>query len=191
MSDVVLQDVLDSFAKLGKHWGLGESVGRVCGFMLVKSCPVTQRELEEGTGYSRGFISRCLTVLKDRHLIEVSTAGKENLYSINTSLTDNHCKFLEQFLTEDINPIINLLSGYANSIEDAKVKDNFINLLHEIKKLSLAVRIFLGIISDINMNALAADMEEVEDYVVTVAIESREEYEKNIYLKGGSKHGTE
>ena len=182
MSDVVMQEVLDSFAKIGKHWELGESVGRVCGFMLLKSCPVTQREVEEGTGYSRGFISRCLTVLKDRHLIEVSSAGKENLYSINTSLTANHGKFLEQFLTEEINPIIELLSGYADKVKDGKVKENILKLLHEMKKLNLAFRIFLGIIWDINMNVLAADMEEVEDYVVTVSIEAREDYGKNIYL---------
>jgi DNA-binding transcriptional regulator GbsR (MarR family) len=182
MSDVVMQDVLDSFAKIGKHWELGESVGRVCGFMLLKSCPVTQREVEEGTGYSRGFISRCLTVLKDRHLIEVSSAGKENLYSINTSLTENHGKFVEQFLTEELNPIIDVLSGYAESVEDGKVKGNILKLLHEMKKLNLAFRIFLGIIWDINMNVLAADIEEVEDYVVTVAIGAREDYGKNIYF---------
>ena len=177
-----MQDVLDSFAKIGRHWELGESVGRVCGFMFLKSCPVTQREIEEGTGYSRGFISRCLAILKDRHLIKVSSEGKENLYSINTSLTENHGKFLEQFLTEEINPIIDLLSEYIKSVEEDKVRDNIQKLLHEMKKFNLAFRIFLGIIWDINMNALAEDMEDVEDYVVTVAIEAREDYGKRYLL---------
>ncbi|MGC9444424.1 MAG: hypothetical protein ACP5E9_05785 [Candidatus Methanospirareceae archaeon] len=187
MTDAVMQDVLDSFAKIGKHWELGEPIGRICGFMLLKSCAVTQREIEEGTGYSRGFISRCLTVLKDRHLIEVNSAGKENLYSLRTSLTESHSKFLEQFLTEEINPILDLLSGYVDEVEDVKVKENFITLLHEIKKLNLAFRIFLGVIEDINVDALAADMEDAEDYVVTVAIESRLEYDKKTSSRGQQK----
>ena len=58
MSEVAMQEVLDSLAKIGKQWDLGESVGRVWGFLLFKSCPVTQREIEEGTGYSSGLISR-------------------------------------------------------------------------------------------------------------------------------------
>ena len=64
MSEEAMREVLDSLAKIGKQWGLGESVGRVWGFLLFKSCPVTQREIQEGMGYSRGLISRCLRHLK-------------------------------------------------------------------------------------------------------------------------------
>jgi DNA-binding transcriptional regulator GbsR (MarR family) len=88
MSEVVMHEVLDSLAKMGKQWDLGEPVGRVWGFLLFKSCPVTQKEIEDGTGYSRGLISRCLKILEKMPLIEVSRVRKENLYSVNTSLTE-------------------------------------------------------------------------------------------------------
>ena len=82
-----MREVLDSVAKMGKQWDLGESVGRVWGFLLFKSCPVTQCEceIEEGTGYSRGLISRCLKVLRRGPIIEVKRAGREIRYSANTS----------------------------------------------------------------------------------------------------------
>jgi len=52
-------------------------VGRVWGFLLFKSCPVTQKEIEEGTGYSRGLISRSLRELKRGPMIEVKREGRE------------------------------------------------------------------------------------------------------------------
>jgi DNA-binding transcriptional regulator GbsR (MarR family) len=187
MSEEAMHEVLDSLAKIGKHWELGESVGHVWGFLLLKSCPVTQREIEEGTGYSRGLISRCLTVLKKGELIDVSSAGKENRYAINTSLTESQSRFLKRFIADKINPIIEALSRCAEKVEDGKVKENFLSLLHEFKKLNLAFRIFLGVIDDINLNAIAADMEDAEDYEVTVSIEVREDYGENDYCEGGSK----
>jgi hypothetical protein len=56
----------------------------------------------------------------------------------------------------------------ADKVEDGKVRENLLTLRHKFKKLNPAFRIFLGIIEDININALAADMQDVEDYVVTV-----------------------
>ena len=73
MSDEAMREVLDSLAKIGKQWGIGESVGRVWGFLLFKSCPVTQREIEEGTGYSRGLVSRSLGKLKKGPMIRVES----------------------------------------------------------------------------------------------------------------------
>jgi len=88
----VMQEVLDSLAKIGKQWGLGAPVGRVWGFLLFKSCPVTQREIEEGTGYSRGLVSRSLKKLKMGPMIEISREGREILYLANTSLTEEFKK---------------------------------------------------------------------------------------------------
>jgi DNA-binding transcriptional regulator GbsR (MarR family) len=191
MSEEAMHEVLDSLAKIGKQWGTGESVGRVWGFLLFKSCPVTQREIEEGTGYSRGLISRCLKILEMVHKIEVRREGKENHYSIATSLTEGFGAHLEQLLTTMINPMIETLSGTADKIEDGKVQENFYALLLELKKLYLAIQISSGIIKDINLNAIATDMEDVVDYVVTVDREDRKEYEEKIVYKGGSENGNE
>lgn len=180
MSDEAMQEVLDSIAKMGKQWDLGgESVGRVWGFLLFKSCPVTQREIEEGTGYSRGLISRCLMKLEKMPLLEVSRVGNENLYSINTSLTEGLGELLKRFLTAKITPMIELLSGTADKIEDAKVRETFLALLHEYKKLKLAVLIFSRVMDDININEIVKDTEDIEDYV------------KKFDFKGGSKNGNE
>jgi DNA-binding transcriptional regulator GbsR (MarR family) len=171
MSEVVMHEVLDSLAKIGKQWGLGgESVGRIWSFLLFKSCPVTQREIEEGTGYSRGLISRCLKIMAKMPLIEVRRMGmgKENLYSVNTSLTDGLSELLKHFLTDKINPMIELLSGTVDKIEDAKVRETFLALLHEYKKLHLAIRVFAKIIN--NINTMHIEVEEVEDVAEGISI---------------------
>ena len=174
MSEEAVRNVLESMAKIGKHWELGESVGRVWSFLLFKSRPVTQKDIEEGTGYSRGLISRCLQTLQMGQMIRVNSEGKENYYSINITLIESHCVFSRQFLTEKINPIIELLSLCADNVEDGTVRENVLTLRHEFKKLNLAFRIFVGIIEDIDINAVAADMQNVEDYVVTVNVEEKE-----------------
>lgn len=166
MSEVAMQEVLDSLAKIGKQWDLGgEPVGRVWGFLLFKSCPVTQKEIEEGTGYSRGLISRCLKVMEKMPLIEVRREGKENLYSVNTSLTEGFGELVKRFLTYKINPMIELLSGSLDKIEDPKVRETFLALLQEYKKLKLTILIFFKVIEDINVNAVAVDVDGIEDYV--------------------------
>ena len=86
----VMQEMLDSLAKIGKQWDLGESVGRVWGFLLFKSCPVTQREIEEDFSRSLTRIQetepRCSSVLQNnrqskygaRRGRERRGSGKEN-----------------------------------------------------------------------------------------------------------------
>jgi DNA-binding transcriptional regulator GbsR (MarR family) len=157
----VMREVLDSLAKIGKQWGIGESVGRVWGFLLFKSCPVTQREIEEGTGYSRGLVSRSLAHLKKGPMIKVEREGREIRYSVNTSLTDSFGELLKRFLAENIKPMIELLSTSRDKIGDAKVKDTFAAVLHEYRKLNLAVLLFSRIMDDIN--TMPAEVENVEE----------------------------
>jgi DNA-binding transcriptional regulator GbsR (MarR family) len=105
MSEIAMQEVLASLAKMGKQWGLEAPVGRVWGFMLFKSCPVTQREIGEGTGYSRGLISRSLSKLKRIKMINVATGGREAHYSVNMSLINGFSEFLKLFLNDDVKAI--------------------------------------------------------------------------------------
>jgi len=156
-----MREVLDSLAKIGKQWGLGAPVGRVWGFLLFKSCPVTQREIEEGTGYSRGLVSRSLKKLKMGPMIEVSREGREILYLANTSLTEGFGELMKHFLTDRIKPMIELLSENLDKINDAKVRETFLALINEYKKLDLAVLLFSKIIDDIN--TMPGDVENVEE----------------------------
>jgi DNA-binding transcriptional regulator GbsR (MarR family) len=164
----VMREVLDSLAKMGKQWDLGESVGRVWGFLLFKSCPVTQREIEEGTGYSRGLISRCLKVLKRGPMIEVKREGREIRYSVNTSLTDSFGELLKRFLADNIKPMIELLSTSQDKIGDAKVKETFHALINEYKKLNLAVLLFSKIID--NINTMPVGVENVEEVAEKISM---------------------
>ena len=163
-----MREVLDSLAKMGKQWDLGESVGRVWGFLLFKSCPVTQREIEEGTGYSRGLISRCLKVLKRGPMIEVKREGREIRYSVNTSLTDSFGELLKRFLADNIKPMIELLSTSQDKIGDAKVKETFHALVNEYKKLNLAVLLFSKIID--NINTMPVGVENVEEIAEKISM---------------------
>jgi DNA-binding transcriptional regulator GbsR (MarR family) len=155
---------------MGKHWDLGVPVGRVWGFLLFKSCPVTQREIEEGTAYSRGLVSRSLKVLRRGPMIEVSREGREIRYSVNTSLTDSFGELLKRFLANNIKPMIELLSTSHDKVEDAKVKETFHSLINEYKKLNLAVLLFSRIIDNINTMPVDMEVENVEEVAETISM---------------------
>ncbi len=163
-----MREVLDSLAKIGKQWGLGESVGRVWGFLLFKSCPVTQREIEEGTGYSRGLVSRSLKRLELGPMIEVTREGREILYFANTSLAEGFGELMKHFLTDRIKPMIELLSDNSDKIGDEKVRATFLALINEYKKLNLAVLLFSKLIDDIN--TMTGDVEDVEELATKISI---------------------
>ncbi len=165
-----MREVLDSLAKIGKQWGIGESVGRVLGFLLFKSCPVTQREIEEGTGYSRGLVSRSLGKLKKGPMIRVEREGREIRYSINTSLTESFGDLLKRFLAENIKPTIELLSTSLDKIGDAKVKETFTAMLHEYRKLKLAVLIFSRIMDELNMMPIDIEEGNVEEVAKSISV---------------------
>lgn len=157
-----MQRVLDSFAKVGKQCGMGESVGRVWGFLLFKSCPVTQKEIEEGTGLSRGLISQCLQGMEERTVVEVNRRGRENLYSINSSLATSFGELMERIYEGRIKLLIELLSEHSGKIKDEKVRESFRSIIGEYKKLSLAFILFPKIIDHINeMNVDVTDIGEV------------------------------
>ena len=166
----VMREVLDSLAKIGKQWGIGESVGRVLGFLLFKSCPVTQREIEEGTGYSRGLVSRSLGKLKKGPMIRVEREGREIRYSINTSLTESFGDLLKRFLAENIKPTIELLSTSRDKIGDTKVKENFTAMLHEYRKLNLAILIFSRIMDELNMMPIDIEECNVEEVAKSISV---------------------
>ena len=161
MSEVAMPEVLDSLAKIGREWELGELAWRVWGCILFNSCPVSQKEIEESTGYSSGLISISLRKLKMANMINEINMGGDIRYSVNTSLTDAFGKFSKRFFEDNIKPVIALLSEKLDKIEDAKVKKNFCELINEGKKLDPVVLILSRIIEDINTSTIKT-VEEME-----------------------------
>lgn len=186
MSDSAMQEVLASLAKMGKQWGLGAPVGRVWGFMLFKSCPVTQREIGEGTGYSGGLISRSLGKLKRINMINVATGGREARYSVNTSLINGFSEFLKLFLDDDIKPMIELLSENSDKTEDVKVRKSFHALINEYKKLYLAIHILSRMIDEItSAGTLFVDIENLDVEEVARKISIRYGITEKEVIKNG------
>ncbi len=151
-----MQKVLDSFAKEGKQIGMGESGGRIWGFLLLKSCPVTQKEIEEGTGYSRGLISQSLQGMEERTVVDVERRGRENRYSINPALATSFAELVGRQYEDRIKRIVEFLSELTDTIRDEKVRESFLSLISEYRKLSIAFLLFpkiIGLISGTNIDA--------------------------------------
>jgi len=181
-----MQEVLDSLAKMGKQWGLGVPVGRVWGFMLFKSCFVTQKEIEEGTGYSRGLISRSLSKLKRINMVNVATEGREFHYSVNTSVINGFSEFLKLFLVDDIKPMLELLSENLDKTEDVKVRERFHALINEYKRLYLAIHILSRMIDEItNASTLLVDLENLDVEEVSRKISIRYGITEREAMKNG------
>ncbi len=152
-----MPEVLDSLAKIGEQWELGESVWRVWGCILLHSCPVSQKEIEEGTGYGSGLITINLQKLKMADMINEINMGGDIRYYVNTSLTDAFGKFSKRFFEDNIKPVIVLLSENLDKIENAKVKKALCELINECKKLNPLVLVLSEIIEDINTSAIAGE----------------------------------
>jgi DNA-binding transcriptional regulator GbsR (MarR family) len=163
-----MQKVLDSFAKTGKQIGMGESVGRIWGFLLLKSCPVMQKEIEEGTGYSRGLISHCLQGMEERTVINVEREGRKKRYSINPSLATSYGELVGRQYEDRTKLMIEFLSELSETINDKKVQESFRSLISEYKKVSIAFLLFPKIIALINGRNL--DMKDIKEIAKKISI---------------------
>lgn len=162
MREGAMREALDSFAKAGKQMGVGESVGRIWGFLLLKARPVTQREIEEGTGLSRGLISKCLQGMVERTVVNVKRGGRENLYCINPSLATSFGELVGRQYKERIKRVIEFLSEFSATIRDQQLQESFRSIIGEYKKVSIAFLLFPKIIAQINgMNVDVTDAEEM------------------------------
>jgi DNA-binding transcriptional regulator GbsR (MarR family) len=157
MSEEAWPEVQESLGKMGVQWELGESVWRIWGCILFKSCPASQEEIEEGTGYSSGVVSLGLKKLKMANMIKGIVMGGDTRYFVNTSLTDAFGTFSKLFFEDNIKPVITLLSENLDKIEDAKVKRALCELINECKKLNPVVLALSKIIGDININAITGE----------------------------------
>jgi len=144
-----IKRILLSFGRISKQWGLGESVGKVWGFLLFKSTPMTQKEIENGTNYSRGLISRSLKKLKELDMINVAKKGNKFYYSTKASLIKGFNKVTKNFLSIEIKPLIESLSKNLNELKDVTIKKNVRRMINEYKKLDLGILVFSKIIESL------------------------------------------
>lgn len=173
MGKEAMQKVLDASAKVGKRLGVGESVGRVWGFLILNSRPVTQKEIEEATGYSRGLISQCLKGMEERTVINVEREGREKRYSINPSLATSYGEVIGRQYEARMKQVIEFLSEFAETIGDSKLRASILSLRDEYKKVSIAFLLTPKIIALINGTNL--DLKDVKDMAKRISIRIEDE----------------
>ncbi|HDS46075.1 MAG TPA: hypothetical protein ENN68_08340 [Methanomicrobia archaeon] len=157
MGEEAWPEVQKALGNIGKQWELGESAWRIWGCILFKSCPISQREIELGTGYSRGTVRISLQKLKLANMTKEILMGGETRYYVNTSLTEAFGTFSRLFFEDNIQPVIALLAGNLDKVENPRVQNRFRELIEECKKLQFIVLVQSRIIEHINTSAIAAE----------------------------------
>ncbi|MBN1762249.1 MAG: hypothetical protein JW878_04120 [Methanomicrobia archaeon] len=179
MREAAMEKMLDASAKVGKRLGVGESVGRIWGFLLLKSRPVTQKEIEACTGLSRGMISQCLQGMGERTVVIVKREGREKYYSNNPSLATSYGELLGRQYEERLKQVIDFLSEFAETSEDDTLRESLLALRAEYKKVSFAFLLFPQIIALINgMNLDREDVKEKAKRIYIRLEDNRKEVEK-------------
>jgi len=161
--DALFGEILASIAEMGRRWGFEIPIGRIWAFMLFQPRAVTQREIEQGTGYSRGLISRSLRKMEAFGMIHVFKEGKEMKYAVNLSLTEGFNDFLKRLLCEKIRPMIDLLVRNIDKVDDEKLRKVFTTLISEYQRLHLLISVFSKIIDDVNAGRMSE--KELEKFV--------------------------
>lgn len=173
MGDDAMHRTLDSFAKAGKQLGTGESVGRIWGFLLLQSCPVTQKQIEAGTGLSRGLISQCLRGMEERTVVTVDRRGREKWYSINPSLATSFGELVARQYDARVKGMIAFLSEFSTTLTDTQVRETVRSIIGEYKKLSIAFLLFPQIIA--RVHELNLELQEVKDVVNRIYLRLEQE----------------
>ncbi|MBC7110044.1 MAG: MarR family transcriptional regulator [Archaeoglobi archaeon] len=137
--------IMNSCSKISKQWGLGAPLGRILGFMLLESRPLTQSEIERGSGYSKGLVSRSLTKMRELGIVEVERNGRELRYQLRFSLLSILSLMVERFLEEEVKPILENLSEMDGNEGRRK---NLERMTKEYSALSTAIRSFSSILKE-------------------------------------------
>lgn len=154
MEDIHSRDILSSFSRISKQWGLGKPVGKVWGFLLSNPKEINQEQIESGTGYSRGLVSKSLNKLKELNMLNVRRKGKIYLYSANTSLIKGFNRIIKNFLKEEIEPTIETLSVKMDKIKEKSLKEEAEKMAEEYKKLKTGIKLFSKTIEDLGLEKI-------------------------------------
>jgi len=124
--------------RLGKatnRWGLGESVGRVWGALLLAGHAMTQEQLAESSGYSIGLVSSSLSRLEEMGFVtSIGRQGRKRLYVAVMSFVDALESFLKRFVEVEVTPALGILSEKIHEVKDAEQRSNAEKILIEYRK---------------------------------------------------------
>ena len=151
MNGIKLETFLPYFGKISKQWGLGESVGKVWGYLLFNSEPISQENIEKYVGYSRGLISRSLKELKKLEAIEILRRGQTLYYSTQYSLINGFNKMIEIFIERDVKPLIEQFSKNLKDVKDVNVRKKVKKISEEFKKLRFGTLMFSKIMNSVDL----------------------------------------
>jgi len=147
IEESVKEKIMSSCARISKQWGFGASMGRIWGFMLIESRPLTQSEIEKATGYSRGLVSRSLAKMREIGIVEIEKNGRELVYSLNTSLLHILSVMIENFLENELKPLLEALSEVSERM-DGEMKRKFERMKKEYSELSTAIHAFSSLLKN-------------------------------------------
>ena len=168
MGKINSNNMLSSFAKISKQWGLSEPVGRVWGFLLFSSKEVNQEQIEAGTEYSRGLVSRALTKLKELKMINIIRKGKVYFYSANTSLIRGFDNIITNFLENELESTIQTLSKNVTKINEKVVRQQVQRIIKEYKKLKIGMLIFSKIMESISLLTIENLRKTAQKYSINI-----------------------
>jgi DNA-binding transcriptional regulator GbsR (MarR family) len=178
VDEAAMHKILDAFAKAGKQLGVGESVGRIWGFLLLQSGPVTQKEIQAGTGLSRGLISQCLRGMEERTVATVDRSGRENRYSINPSVATCCGELVGRHYEERVKRVIAFLSEVSATLKDTQVRESVRSIISEYEKVSIAFLLFPQLIALINESNL--ELQDVKGVVKSIYLRIEKEKHEDV-----------
>ncbi len=122
----ISEEFIGRVGKIGKRWGLGEPAGKIWGALAFSKKPLTQKEIAKICNYSRGLVSRNLSVLKKMNIAKTaSIRGKVKLYSTVSSFSESFNSLVHKFKTEEMSRLFHILEQKVeNKKKSARAKMN-------------------------------------------------------------------
>jgi len=137
------------FEDISEKWGLGRPLGRVLGILILSPKPLTQHEIVLSTNYSPSLVSTALSMLESLGMVSiVGRRGRRKLYKAAVTFIDAFKSFINRFIDNDLNPVIELLSSNIDKIQDENKRAHVKNILDEYMKLKALMKIFSGMIDN-------------------------------------------
>ncbi len=143
MTDKIKNEFIYRVGKIGKQWGMGEPAGKVWGVLLFNKMPLTQKEIANQCRYSIGLVSRSINLLENLGMItDVGKKEKEKLYNATITAIDFFGKLMQNFMEQNIRPIISLLELSLEKEKDNAIKSRMNVLIKDYSTINSMLELF-------------------------------------------------
>lgn len=137
--------------RITKKWGLGEPVGKIWGLLLFENRPLTQKEIAKQLDCSLSLVSPNLTLMENLNLVSIiGKNGREKQYGAVPSFITTFEKVMKNFITKEVDPLVNLLESNISSIKEEGTKNRFNNMLEEYKNAGESIKLISKFIGKLN-----------------------------------------